>query len=724
MLNLKVWFLGVIFGGCLMTVSTFAAVEDISAFQGGKDLVLDGLLSEAVWQQAGKIDNLIQQSPHSGQPTPFQTEVFFLVDKSGLTIGLMCHDPNPESIAIHTMERDGEFDGDDTVSLVLDPFGDQRRGYFFEINAAGARADGLVTGSESISMDWDGIWNAATKRTPDGWSAEIRIPAQSLRFPPGKNRWGLNVQRIVARQRLVLRWSDYSLNAQLEDLRRAGGLSGLEILQQGLGVSISPYGLLHVDRERDGTGHDATADLGGDITYNLTSEISAVATFNTDFAETEVDTRQVNLTRFRLFFPEKRAFFLEGSDMFSFGSGTGYDFIPFFSRRIGLFEGEQVSLDLGGKIIGRSGKLGVGLLGARTGASNTSSEANLFVGRVTYDVNPHLTVGTILTTGDPDGISDNTLGGVDALWQTSTLAGDKNFSVGAWFAGSTGNDQTGRENGWGLKVDYPNDLWDIALIYRDFGDGLHPALGFLPRPGTRWYLGGVSYMPRPEEGLFDWVRQFYFECYPKLVQDLNGNTESWRIFTAPFNARTESGEHIELNYVPQYEWLNEPFEISDGVVIPIGEYKFDRFRVELESAEHRQFMAASTVWFGDFFTGTLTQWELELRYASSGGHLQLGIGTENDFAKLPEGDFIQRLYQVRALYAFNPSLIFATDTQYDSESREIGFNAKLRWTFEPGNDLYLVWTSSFLRPLESREWSLVRNVEDHGAVKLRWTFRY
>ncbi len=709
---------------CFSTLAGPAAAADIRAAHTTDRIAVDGRLDDSAWQQAGHIADLQQQDPNPGQPTPYRTEILVLADPGGLTFGFICHDPDPTAIAVHTMTRDGRLRGDDSLALVLDPFGDQRRGYYFAINAAGARVDGLVTGPEDISLDWDGIWYAATSRTDDGWTAEIRIPAQTLRFPSGSDRWGLNFERVVARDRITLRWADSSRNAQLSDLRRAGGVTGVAMLKQGLGLSISPYGIVHVDKDEDDTDHVVTGDIGGDATWNLTSELSAVVTVNTDFAETEVDTSQVNLTRFPLFFPEKRAFFLEGSDQFEFGSGLGRDLVPFFSRRIGLYNGEQIPLEVGAKVLGRSGRWGIGLLGARTGAGEESAPANLYVGRITYDVDPHLTVGMIATDGDPDGISANTLGGLDAAWQTSTLGGDKNFSVGAWVAGSRGDVPDGRRDGWGLKIDYPNDLWDAALIYREFGDGLDPALGFLPRPGTKWLTGGISYQPRPDGGLFDWVRQFFFELYPQVVKDLDGRTQSWRVFTAPFNARTESGEHIEVNYAPQYEFLDEPFEISEGVVIPGGGYTFNRYRVELESAEHRQFSVASTVWFGEFFTGTLTQWEVGAGYASPGGHLQLDVAAENDFVDLPEGSFINRVYQIRAAYAFSPDLIIATDTQYDSESRDVGINARLRWTIEPGNDLYLVWTQALARPWAHPDWGLVHTTEDHLALKLRWTLRY
>ena len=348
-------------------------------------------------------------------------------------------------------------------------------------------------------------------------------------------------------------------------------------------------------------------DAALDVMYNLTPDLAAVITLNTDFAETEVDNRQVNLTRFSLFFPEKRSFFVEGSNLFSFGTGLGYDFIPFFSRRVGLYNGQQVPLLGGSKVLGQVGKWNLAVLDAVMGNSDLTKSTNLFAGRMIYDVTAHLSVGSIVTDGDPEGIRDNSLVGVDALWQTSTFRGDKNLSIGEWVAWTGGDTAEGRQTGWGLKLDYPNDLWDLFFIYKEFGDGLEPLLGFLPRPGTRWYQGGGAYQPRPEGGLFDWVRQFYFELYATYVENLNGRVESWRVFTAPFNAQTESGEHLEANVAPQFEWLDTPFEIADGVVIPPGEYNFTRYRVEAQSSRHRLWRIGATVWFGDFYTGSLTQ---------------------------------------------------------------------------------------------------------------------
>ncbi len=688
------------------------------------DIHLDGRLDEPAWRSAGVIADLRQQEPNPGEPTPFRTRVLLLVDGKNLYIGLECYDPQPSRIAVHTLQRDGNLRGDQSVAFVLDTFGDRRRGYYFKINAAGARLDGLISGPEDFSTDWDGIWDASTRRTGDGWSAEIRVPAQTLRFPPGATSWGFNVERWIARERVMLRWTGITLDARLLDLRRAGRLEGIDGLEQGKGLSASPYGLVRRDAELF-PGGDSSIDgeAGLDVTYNVTTDLTAVLTINTDFAETEVDARQVNLTRFPLFFPEKRGFLLEGSNLFSFGSGLHHDFIPFFSRRIGLFEGVQVPLLAGGKLLGKVGRCSIAALGVSMGESEYTRSTNLFAGRVTYDLTDHFNMGVIMTEGDPQGVTDNTLVGVDAKWQTSTFRGDKNLSFGVWSAGTTPSYGPGRRTGWGLKLDYPNDLWDLNFIYKEFGGALAPALGFLPRPGTRWYQGGGAFQPRPGGGLFGWVRQFYFELEGSYIEDLGGRTQSWSVFTAPFNAQTETGEHLEANVMPKFERLDEPFEVSEGVVIPAGDYDFMRYRVEAQSSRHRPWRIGGTVWFGGFYTGSLVQYEGFITYAALHGHLMLQLQSENNYGYLPEGDFIQRLWQTRLTAAFTPDIILSSFVQYDSESRNLGTNTRLRWTIRPGNDVYVVWNHNWIRPIDSGGFTTLQPESDQLVVKFRWTFR-
>jgi len=708
----------------LLAVALPATAQEASVAAGHVvgPIVLDGALDEPAWEYAGILSNLTQQEPEPGRPTPFDgTRISILTNGDTLYFGVVCPDPEPEKIAIHTLQRDADLEGDDTIAIVLDTFGDGRTGYLFRINAGGARQDGLLSGKEDASLDWDGLWEARVRRTAEGWTAEIALSARSLRFRPGLAHWGFNAERYVARERLTLRWQGASLDARLEDLQRAGALTGVGGLRQGLGLAAVPYALGRADDRRDAPETHEKGESGLDLSYNLTPELGAVVTVNTDFAETEVDTRQVNLTRFPLFFPEKRPFFLEGSNLFAFASGLEESFIPFYSRRVGLFRGRVVPIDAGLKLLGRAGPWSIAALDIATGDSSAVPAANLFAGRTTYDVGEHLRVGALLTRGDPNGRDDNAFAGLDTVWQTSSFRGDKNLSFAAWGAHSAGDLPAGRATGWGLRIDYPNDLWDLSLNVNEYGEALDPALGFLPRPGTRQYSPGAAYQPRPrEDGAFGWVRQFFFELFPTRVDRLDGTTESWRVFTAPFNVVTRSGEHLEANWAPQLERLDEPFEVAEGVVIPAGTYRFDRYRVEAQSSRSRPWRVGSTVWFGEFFGGRLTQWESFLYWTFGPGRLRVELDAENDFGHLPQGSFIQRLLQWKTFYAFSPDLIVSAFTQYDSASRDLGLNARLRWTIHPGRDLFLVWNRNWKRLLPPDE-TFERNA-DQVALKLRWTW--
>lgn len=688
-----------------------------------RDIRVDGILDEPAWQQAGTIPDLVQQDPQPGQASAFATEVRVLADERAVYIAFICTDPDPTGIAVHTMERDGNMHSDDFVAVVLDPMKDGRRGYYFQVNAVAARLDGLVSGAEEISTDWDGIWDAASQATATGWTVEIRIPAQTLRFHWGQQSWGFNVERYVARTQTTLRWSGISLDASFIDLQRAGRLDNVGGLRQGHGLSISPYGLTSYDRDFDNNLRSGKAEAGGDLAWNFSGDLSGYLTVNPDFAETEVDTRQANLTRFPLFFPEKRAFFLEGSEIFKFGSGLGSDFIPFFSRRIGLFDGAKVSLPGGLKLLGRSGAWQLAALAVAADKTALTDNTTLFSGRATYDVNEHLTLGAIVTHGDPEGRRDNTLGGLDILWRTSTFNGNKNFSIGGWTAASYGDIDKGQHSGWGVTVDYPNDLWDLFATVKEFGNALDPALGFLPRPGTRWYQAGITYKPRPQAGHFGWARQFFFEFFPRYIEDADGRVQTWRVFTAPFNVRTQSGEHIEANIAPQFERLDESFEIADGVEIPVGEYRFTRYRIEAQSAGHRAWQAGATLWFGDFFTGKLTQLNTFASYTTPGGHLRLQFDLEHDNGHLDEGDFTLDVGQFKVVYALTPDLILSGNVQYDSESRDVSANTRFRWTIRPGTDLFVVWNRGWQRPFDSGSLIDLHSVSQQLVAKLRWTFR-
>lgn len=689
---------------------------------------LDGKLDEPFWSEALVMD-LVQQAPNPRGPTPFATTVRVAATEEMIYIGFLCKDPEPRRLAVHTMQRDGDVEGDDFVSIAFDTYGDRRTGYFFRINAAGARVDGLIAGAEHPSLDWDGIWDVRTHVAADGWSAEIAIPSRTLNFKKGADTWGANFERNVARTRTVLRWAAPTLDAFFFDLSRGGTLTGLAHLKQGLGIEFSPYTTARTRSFFREYGRNFQMTAGGDFTYRLTSQLAAVFTANTDFAETEVDTRQLNLSRFELFFPERRTFFLEGSNQYQFGLGLDAQFIPFFSRRIGLFEGEQIPINAGVKLNGRAGKWNLGFLDVQTRDTvlqdgSVIPGTNLLASRISYDLTSKLRLGGIFTNGNPDGKTRNTLAGFDGVWRTSEFRGNKNLFIGGWTAKSFGDVGDGNRSGYGFKIDYPNDLWDCFVALNKYGASLNPGIGYLPRPGVRRFDAVCEYRPRPrKDGPFGWIRQQFMDHRYQRVVNERGQVESEQFAWTPVNVQTESGDRFSFQWIPWAEFLPVPFDISEGIRLPVGKYRFQRFIAELETSPNRRLQFTNSSGTGTFYSGTLYQQENALRYTSRRGNWQAGITLEQNFGNLPQGNFVQRLWQFNTTYAVSPNFAISSFLQYDSESQNVGNNMRVRWTLRPGNELFFIWNRGWKRLLLSpHEQGLIPESE-LIAIKLRWTFR-
>ncbi|MFL5583073.1 MAG: DUF5916 domain-containing protein [Gemmatimonadaceae bacterium] len=709
---------------------------------------LDGRLDDAAWAAADSIADLVQIEPREGVAPSGRTVVRVLVDGDALVFGIRADDPG--RIVAFARERDAALANEDHVKLVLDTYLDGRSGYVFAVNPNGARYDALVSDQgESENANWDAVWEAATARTPTGWSAEIRIPARSLLFRPGLTEWGLNVQRRVQRAQETDRWASPERDYKVTQTFRAGRLTSLPAFDLGVGLSLRPAltaGGGHPAPRADAEG-DADASL--DATQRLGANTVASLTVNTDFAETEVDTRRTNLTRFPLVFPEKRTFFLEGSDIFDFGLGLRDDVRPFFSRRVGLLNGAEVPLRVGGKVSGRQGGANFGALVVRTGeddapALDTFATANTMgVLRLKQNVLRESTVGAIATFGDPTGARRSWLAGTDLNYQTSRFRGDKNFLAGVWGLATDreGLAGAGRRHALGGKLDYPNELWDLATTYKWLGEAFVPSLGFVPRPGVQIATLSINHSPRPRRPIGPLrVRQMFYEFENTLVAGVDGRWESYRSFMAPVNWRLESGDRFELNVVPTGERLPEPFEIADGVTIPAGSYHWNRYRVEGGTAAKRRLSGQATWWFGDFYSGKLDELQLTGAWKPSSLFI-VELNATRNVGRLREGDFTQDLVGTRLRVNVSPDLQLNSYVQYDNESQSVGANSRLRWTFSPLGDLFVVYNHNLQHlfvdaetglplpggvptdPTErlDRRWGLASN---QLLVKVQYAFRY
>src|SRR5688572_1391578 len=696
-------------------------------------LRIDGALDEADWSTADSITNLTQIEPVEGRAPTGRTVVRVLTTGDAIVFGIRAEDPEAARLTSFARNRDASLVNEDHLRLVLDTYLDGRSGYVFIVNPYGARYDALVANQgEGENAQWDAIWEAATHRDNSGWSAEILIPIKSLLFKRGLTEWGFNVERRIQRLLETSRWASPDRDVKINVTSRAGLLTGVPAFDLGAGISVRPSVTSSVGKAAPGV--SAVSDLSAslDVTKRLGGNTLGSLTVNTDFAETEVDSRRTNLTRFPLLFPEKRTFFLENSDIFDFGlglgssSGSSGDVIPFFSRRIGLLGGREVPLDAGVKIAGREGATNFGALLVRTGDVDTlPTENTMGVFRLKQNVLRESSVGVIASFGDPLGRTDAWTAGADLTYQTSRFQGDKNFLVGVWGLATDRFDLVGRKHALGAKIDYPNDLWDVAFTYKWIGESFDPALGFVQRPGAQLLTLNITNVPRPKRPILGLrVRQMTNEWFNTLATDLDGRWESYRIFLAPINWRLESGDRYEINVVPTGERLVAPFEIAEDVIIPPGSYHWNRYRLEAALASKRRFSGQFTWWFGEFYSGTLDEFIATASWKPSALFIMEFNATRN-VGRLAEGDFTQQVVGTRARVNVSPDLQFNSYLQYDNTTDSFGSNTRVRWTFSPLGELFVVYNHNIRElaptPGVPRDWRFDSN---QLLVKLQYAWRY
>ena len=684
----------------------------------------DGVLDEPDWEKAQSLTELFTVVPEEGGKPSKSTRVRIIANKKFIVIGIECID-EPNKIINFSKLRDADFSNEDYVKIIIDPFQDGQSGYIFMVNPNGARYDALVSNrGERENNDWDGIWEAGTTINEQGWSTEIKIPIQSINYKRGLSEWGFNIERNIQRNQEIIRWANVSRDQWFNQTSRAGLITGLPEFDYGIGLNINPSLIGDLNYEVDkGTDFDFQPSLT--VSQRLSANTIATATFNTDFAETEVDTRQTNLTRFPLFFPEKRAFFLEGSDIFEFGFGMRRDLIPFFSRKIGLVEGNPIPIVAGGKINGRINRTSFGgivmntakediIEGSDTIVSIPSSTMGAF--RIKQNIFKESSIGFLGTVGDPIGRSGSNVSGLDFTYQTTRFKGNKNFLVGLWGLYNDRVDLEGDQFAYGFIVDYPNDIWDASISYMHIGDGFDPSIGFVPRNGINKYNLGLTWAPRPNWKL---VRQMRHELYFSYITDLNAQWQSYRLFLTPLNWRLESGERFEFNFVPNGERLIEPFEIAEGVIIPAGTYEFMRYRLEGDIAAKRKLNGRFSWWFGDFYGGNLNEYQLRLNWTPV-TVLSLELSGTRNIASLPYGNFDQTLAGLRVRLNFTPDLQLNSFVQYDTDTKNLGMNIRLHWIYHPQGDFFVVLNnlSNYLSP-ENR---FIRETSQI-LVKIRYNFR-
>lgn len=707
----------------------------------GEGVDLDGFLNDAAWQDAIPITDFTQQEPVEGGVPSAQTEIRVVYTEHALYIGAKLHD-DPDGILAFQKRRDAFLSTDDRFMWILDTFGDGRTGYFFETNAAGLLGDALITGGNGGGgRAWDGIWDVKTQILEDGWSLEIEIPFRSLNFDPEADYWGINFQRTIRRKNEEILWRGFRRNQELRRPVHAGRLTGLTGLSQGLGLELTPYVVTNWKNE-PGSINPTTypSDIGIDVNYNLTPSVKAGVSVNTDFAEAEVDDRRINLTRFPTRFEERRDFFIEGSGVFSFASRNGVE--PYFSRRIGLLSGEQIPIDYAARLGGQAGRYEMGVIHVATGGlESVGAESGFFPGeqftaaRIKRTLFEQSSVGAIYTrratSDDPNAVGptplDRHTAGVDADFFTSQLFGDKNFQVEAFFVWNSNPDRdvdqsTESLSARGFRVNYPNDLWFGHLSYRELGDAYQPAMGFVNRNGFRRIEPQIGWSPRPD---IDWIRQLRISTQFRYLEDINTGVVEEREWEFDLlNVELESQDEFDISVVRVFEFLENDFEIEDGVFILQGGYTTWEVGLGVETANRRRVSGNLDFSRGGFWDGNRTELEGGVEFRPNPG-VELEAAFEHNAVDLPTASFSANLFRLGAGWDISPWASVISNVQYDNDSQVLGLFSRLRWIVQPGNEFFLVFTHNWQNlgeGLLSRTREL--SVLSRGlSVKLNYTLR-
>lgn len=700
--------------------------------------VIDGVLDEAVWAQAEPITDFVQVRPTDGGEPSETTEVYLLYDDDALYIGARLGDSEPDQIAANTTRHNvGLGRTDDRLVLILDPFNTRRGGYRFETNANGVRHDMLYQNVSQIQTDWNTIWDTAGSIDENGWLTEIAIPFKSLAFDPEAEAWGFNFGRSIRRRGEEIAWvtRNRSYNPSISGLA-----TGFEGLDQGIGLDIVPSIAVVEQKFYDPGGAQSETNPSLDIYYRLTPSLNGSLTFNTDFSATEVDNRQVNLTRFNLFFPERRDFFLNDGDLFEFarigGSGFGSNFNraqsrsdrensrPFFSRRIGLSaDGAPVDLNYGGKISGRIGRWNIGTLAIRQDEYEGVDETDIFVGRFSANVFEESTLGFIVTDGDPRSNLDNSVFGIDFRYLNTRLPGGRQLEGDAWFQRSTTDGVSGNDTARGLRLRSPNNQgirggFGISEVEENF----NPALGFVNRAGIRDVTVDVGYNYYFDSEL--WQRVSFGVDAQRVTLLDGGGLDSQVINARLFELRAHSFDGVEYNYVAQKEIVVDAFTLYEDatrqVGVAPGSYSFGEHVVGFETGRHRRFSGEMDFQWGDFFNGTRDRITGSVSWRPS-ARFTMSLDYDWNDIELPNGQFISRLLGWTTEVAFSSTLFWVNLIQYDNDSEEIGINSRLQWIPRAGQEGFIVLNHN-LQDFDKD--NTFKSERADLSLKFNYTFRF
>jgi hypothetical protein len=672
-------------------------------------LQLDGRLDEAVFQTVPPLTDFIQQVPDEGKPATEKTEVWVMFDKDTIYLAARCWDSAPESEWIANDYRRDSFQmkQNDTFGLSFDTFYDHRNGFVFYTNPLGARVDYAVV-DETTNFDWNPVWDARPGRFEGGWTVEIAIPFKSIRYKKGEGqRWGMQLRRVIRRKNewaylaRVPRWAEGPNG--LTRVQYAATLVGLELPDGSTNIEIKPYLVARTDSDYLRTPaitNDPDGDFGVDAKYGITPNLTADFTYNTHFAQVEVDEQQINLTRFSIQFPEKRDFFLEGKGLFDFargGGGNSTSVVPtvFFSRRIGLENNRVVPVLFGSRLTGKAGRIGIGALNIQTREDEAAraESTNFTVVRVKSDVLRRSSIGAIFTNRTP--LAPPRPGQERRDGSNQAYGADANFAFfDAWYVSGyyAKNNTPGQDEdsaSYQARSNYNADRYGLILDYLSVGENFNPEIGFVQRRDFRRTYGSARFSPRPES--IDWVRKFTFEGGVDHIVNGNDQLET-RLQFGRFASEFENSDILTIEPHNTYELLVEPFEVSRGVIIPPGGYNFDDVLVTYLVGAQRRANGQLSLLVGEFYDGTITSFTITSARVGVTPRFSFEPGGAITHVDLPSGSFTANLFRLRTDYAFSARMFASAFLQYNQADRRFSSNLRFRWEYKPGSEFFVVYT--------------------------------
>ena len=674
---------------------------------------IDGRLDEPAWSQAVAATDFRQREPNEGELASEKTEVRLLFDEKTLYVGIHAFDSEPSRINSRELVRDATFSNDDKVEIILDTYHDRRNAYRFAVNPLGTQQDALITDEgRDVNLSWDAPWISAGRIDETGWIVEIAIPLTTLRFTEGVETWGLNFARIIRRKNEENLWTSWQRSFGLERISQAGELIGVEEIKRRRLLEVKPYasggwreGVPSIGKPGFDVGMQAkvgleVAKIG--ITPSLTAEFTA----NPDFGQAEVDTQVVNLTRFSIFFPEKRDFFLENAGIFLFGRAGANQL--FFTRRIGLTDdGAPVPIDYGAKITGKVGAYNIGFLQVQTRKLGNPSSGfgvprqQFTVARVKRDILERSYVGAMFVNRQgatsAGGTEYNRGAGIDAEFNLTDHYQLKAFLMGTATPGLRSSFLSGR-----VDSRFENNLWRFITVYEDIGSNFNPEVGFIERKAIHQYFGQLAYKPRPR--FIPHVLQMEFETQIEYYTDRSNKlatrqTElSWEtIFKNSSDLFFRPIEYVR-------DVLTEPFEIRPGIIIPPGSYTFNRPRVSFTSDSSKRIVLTGRYKWGDFYSGKRDEISAGATFRPN-AHLLFDFSDSFNSVRLPQGDFTTNLIAGRVDYNFSRKLLTSALMQINSAARLSAINIRLRYIYKPNSDLFVIYNQTTGAGLERPSYS-------------------